>query len=77
MAYVRGDQVVTVVPRFPVRLERDGGWRGTTVRLPAGRWTDGLDEVDGTDRDGVASAAELLRAFPVALLVRRPGPAAR
>lgn len=77
VAYVRGDQVVTLVPRFPVRLERDGGWRGTTVRLPAGRWTGGLDEVSGADHEGVVSAAELLRAFPVALLVRRPGPAAR
>ncbi|MBL8774541.1 MAG: malto-oligosyltrehalose synthase [Acidimicrobiales bacterium] len=76
VAFVRGDQVVTVVPRFPVRLERDGGWRGTTIRLPAGRWADGLDEIDGTDHDGVVAVAELLRSFPVALLVRRPGPAA-
>lgn len=77
VAFVRGDQVVTVVPRFPFRLARDGGWRGTTIRLPAGRWADGLDEVDGTDRDGVVAVADLLRSFPVALLVRRPGPAAR
>ena len=75
VAYVRGDQVATVVPRFPLRLRRDGGWRSTTVRLPAGRWADRLG--GGDDHEGVVEVAALLRSFPVALLVRRPGPAAR
>jgi (1->4)-alpha-D-glucan 1-alpha-D-glucosylmutase len=42
VAFVRGGRVATVVPRFPARLHAAGGWRGTTVELPPGRWADVL-----------------------------------
>jgi len=53
VAFTRGERVCVVVPRLPIRLERDGGWRGTTVDLP-GR--------------GLVLVEELLAEFPVALL---------
>lgn len=73
IAYVRGDQVATVVPRFPVSLARSGGLQDTRVRLPAGHWVDGLDGRRAWE--GVVAASELFVPFPVALLVRTPGPA--
>lgn len=73
VAYLRGDQVVTVVPRFPIALARAGGLQDTEVRLPAGRWVDALDH--GRVWEGAVGASELLAPFPVALLVRTPGPA--
>lgn len=70
----RGDQVLGVLPRFPVALARDGGWRDTTVELPAGEWEDAL--VPGRSWSGAAPvpAEELLVSFPVALLLRRARP---
>ena len=69
--FVRGDAVAVLVPRLVIRLTRGGGWRGTTVRLPAGSWHDVLTgaRVPG----GVRPAEELLGRFPVSLLVREAG----
>lgn len=67
LAFARGDDVVVVVPRLTVRLAVAGGWRGTTLALPAGRWHDAL--VGGEHR-GAVEVADLLSAFPAALLVR-------
>ena len=64
VAFARGD-AVTVGTRLPVRLARDGGWRDTTVPLPAGSWTDVL-----TGRPASGSVAALLDTYPVALLTR-------
>ena len=66
--FVRGGEVAVVVPRLVVRLAREGGWRGTTIRLPAGAWLDVLtgERVPGGQRPAEA----LLGRFPVALLVR-------
>ena len=64
VAFSRGD-VVTVGTRLPVRLARDGGWRDTTLPLPAGTWTDVL-----TGRPASGSVAALLDTYPVALLSR-------
>jgi (1->4)-alpha-D-glucan 1-alpha-D-glucosylmutase len=63
LAFTRGDLVV-VVPRA------GQAWDDTEVELPAGRWSDVLTGVshDGGRRTGTA----LLRAFPVAVLGRRP-----
>ncbi len=59
---------VTVVTRLPVALERHGGWGDHSIFVPEGRW---LDVVGGTETDGGAvRLADLLRALPVALLVR-------
>jgi (1->4)-alpha-D-glucan 1-alpha-D-glucosylmutase len=66
--FVRGGRAVTLATRLPATLDADGGWGPATVALPEGRWTDLL--AGGPPREGVVPAAELLRALPVALLVR-------
>ncbi|MDE3192073.1 MAG: malto-oligosyltrehalose synthase [Chloroflexota bacterium] len=66
VAYARGGEVAVVVPRLVVALA--GDWRDTTVALPDGRW---CDRLTGAPRaGGVRRVAELLDAFPVALLTR-------
>jgi (1->4)-alpha-D-glucan 1-alpha-D-glucosylmutase len=66
IAYLRGDDVATIVPRLTAKLK--GGWGRTAVELPQGRWTNRLTgaEVSG----GKAAVGDVLRDFPVALLVR-------
>jgi (1->4)-alpha-D-glucan 1-alpha-D-glucosylmutase len=66
IAYLRGEDVVTVVPRLTLKL--DGTWKDTMVVLPKGRWRNRLtgDSVAG----GVITMKLLLKDFPVALLVR-------
>jgi len=72
LAVGRGDstgvQVVAVVTRLSVSLQRYGGWRDHTASAPEGSWTDLLTGrvVDG----GAVSLAVLLTDLPVALLVR-------
>jgi (1->4)-alpha-D-glucan 1-alpha-D-glucosylmutase len=66
VAFSRGD-VVAVGTRLPVGLARAGGWRDTAVPLPDGSWTDVLT---GRAATGPAPLAELLAAYPVALLTR-------
>jgi (1->4)-alpha-D-glucan 1-alpha-D-glucosylmutase len=65
-AFCRGGEVVTVVPRLTLGLER--GWSDTTVELPAGRWVDRLG--GGEWAGGRVRLARLLAGFPVALLAR-------
>ena len=66
IAYLRGDKVATVVPRLTMKMA--GAWRRTMVVLPEGRWRNRLtnDAVAG----GRVAVEELLKRFPVALLVR-------
>ena len=66
IAYLRGDSVITVVPRLVVTLDRV--WGNTAVALPKGRWKNRLtgEVVDG----GAIGLSRLLESFPVALLVR-------
>jgi (1->4)-alpha-D-glucan 1-alpha-D-glucosylmutase len=65
IAFVRGGHVVTAVPRWP----RSGGeWGETTAALPDGRWRNRL--TGAVVQGGEVRVAELLAAFPVALLVR-------
>ncbi|MCB1017921.1 MAG: malto-oligosyltrehalose synthase, partial [Acidimicrobiales bacterium] len=71
-AFVRGHEVVALVPRFPLARARAGGWRDTTIELPPGRWRDAL--AGGPTREGEVAVASLLDTFPVGLLVRQPGP---
>jgi (1->4)-alpha-D-glucan 1-alpha-D-glucosylmutase len=66
VAFTRDDALVTVVPRLVVGL--DGGWDGTTVMLPAGRWTDLLSQVEV--EGGRLPVADLLTRFPVSVLAR-------
>jgi (1->4)-alpha-D-glucan 1-alpha-D-glucosylmutase len=68
IAFCRGDDVVAVASRLPLRRARRGGWREDSVVLPDGRWWDELSgrEVPG----GRAWLDDLLAPFPVALLTR-------
>ena len=65
VAFARGGEVVTVVPRLTIAVD---DWKDTTVTLPPGRWRDVLtgDALDGGER----AVAEVLGRFPVALLER-------
>ncbi|MDP9387878.1 MAG: malto-oligosyltrehalose synthase [Actinomycetota bacterium] len=66
VAFVRGGEVATVVPRLVLGL--DGRWGDTALTLPPGAWRNVLT---GEDVPGGAVALErLLAPFPVALLER-------
>ena len=66
IAYLRGDGVVTVVPRLVSLL--GGAWEQTAVKLPEGRW---MNRLTGASLEGGKIAVnDLLRDFPVALLVK-------
>jgi (1->4)-alpha-D-glucan 1-alpha-D-glucosylmutase len=66
VAFARGAEVVTVVPRFVLR--RRGEWGATRVPLPEGAWR---NELTGEDvPGGPADVGRLLAKFPVALLSR-------
>jgi (1->4)-alpha-D-glucan 1-alpha-D-glucosylmutase len=66
IAYLRGEDVVTVVPRLTLKL--DGTWKDTIVVLPKGKWRNRL--TGGSVEGGVITMKLLLKDFPVALLVR-------
>jgi (1->4)-alpha-D-glucan 1-alpha-D-glucosylmutase len=68
VAFARGEPaaVVTVADRRATGPA--GGWAGTTVALPPGRWRDRLD--GGGVLEGEVAAGELLGDLPCALLVR-------
>jgi (1->4)-alpha-D-glucan 1-alpha-D-glucosylmutase len=67
LAFDRGG-AVTVATRLPVGLSRRGGWGDTTLSLDGHSWT---EVFTGTSYGGSRlSVAELLRTYPVALLVR-------
>lgn len=66
VAYLRGENVLTVVPRFYYTL--NGSWAGTVLNLPPGRWR---NQLTGTIENGGRNRmANLLEDFPVALLVK-------
>ncbi len=66
IAFLRGDSVVTVVPRFTRTLNDD--WGDTRIDLPQGRWRDRLS--GETVAGGTVMLADLLRGFPLALLTK-------
>ena len=67
-AFARSGQVVTAVTRLSLRLATSGGWGGTSLELPAGRWADVL--TPGRAFTGRVPLAELFSPLPVALLER-------
>lgn len=69
IAYLRGDVVATVVPRWNTRVA--GSWRDTSVLLPQGLWRNRLTGT--TIQGGRVTLRTMLRDFPVALLVRENG----
>ncbi|WP_031075284.1 malto-oligosyltrehalose synthase [Streptomyces sp. NRRL S-118] len=70
VAFCRSGRVVTAVTRLSLRLAEGGGWAGTTLRLPPGRWYDALDTSSGTGFGGAVELEELFAERPVALLTR-------
>jgi (1->4)-alpha-D-glucan 1-alpha-D-glucosylmutase len=77
VAFVRGGEVLTVAPRLVIGLGgafTDWEWGDTELPVPGGRWRCALSGhvVDG---GGDVRLADLLAAFPVALLTRDGGPA--
>jgi (1->4)-alpha-D-glucan 1-alpha-D-glucosylmutase len=62
IAYLRGGEVLVVVPRWPHCC---ASWHGTTLQLPSGRWTDCLS---GRRFEGVQEIDNLFKSFPVSLL---------
>ena len=66
VAFLRGESVITIVPRWSLKL--GGKWLGTSVSLPPGRWMNRLtgEIIAG----GRALVQKLLHQFPIALLVR-------
>ncbi len=68
VAFVRSGEIVTAVTRLSLRLADAGGWRGTELALPPGRWSDLL--APEREFEGHARVEELFAASPVALLAR-------
>jgi (1->4)-alpha-D-glucan 1-alpha-D-glucosylmutase len=66
VGFMRGDKVISIVPRLLVRLV--DGWLDTSLNLPAGKWRNSLtgDTISG----GRQKISDLLKRFPVALLVK-------
>jgi (1->4)-alpha-D-glucan 1-alpha-D-glucosylmutase len=68
LAFTRGEEVVTVVPRLTMNV---AGWpraaAATWLNLPPGRWHDRLG---GDEHHGRVRVSGLLAHFPVALLAR-------
>ncbi|MGW3494426.1 malto-oligosyltrehalose synthase [Streptomyces sp. NPDC001020] len=68
VAFVRSGQVLTAVTRLSLRLTEAGGWRGTSLTLPPGRWTDAL--TPEREFGGRIRVEDLFARLPVALLER-------
>jgi malto-oligosyltrehalose synthase/malto-oligosyltrehalose trehalohydrolase len=62
---------IALATRLPVGLAASGGWRGTWIGLPEGRWRDLVSgrRVIADERGGVL-LADVFAQYPVALLVR-------
>lgn len=67
VAFIRGGQVATVVPRLITHL--DGRWGDTVLDLPEGTWVNILTDAPvGSER---IRLSELFSRFPIALLHRK------
>ncbi|MFJ5224945.1 malto-oligosyltrehalose synthase [Streptomyces sp. NPDC088400] len=75
LAFCRTGEVITAVTRLPLRLAEAGGWAGTELTLPEGRWADLLAspgrEFEGGEGGGPVDLALLFAERPVALLSRQ------
>jgi (1->4)-alpha-D-glucan 1-alpha-D-glucosylmutase len=67
VAFSRGGEVVTVVPRLVLGLGERMDWGDTSLPLPAGSWRDALSGVEHAGGDRPLST--VLAQFPVALLL--------
>lgn len=68
VAFARGERAVAVAPRLT--LMRAGQWGDTSVALPQGRWR---NEFTAEAYDGHVPMKDLLKRFPVALLIKENG----
>jgi (1->4)-alpha-D-glucan 1-alpha-D-glucosylmutase len=64
IAYMRGGKVLTIAPRW----SQGAVWDETAIEVPEGRWEDCL--TGRSVAGGRMRVGDLLRAFPVSLLVR-------
>jgi (1->4)-alpha-D-glucan 1-alpha-D-glucosylmutase len=69
IAYLRGQNVVTVAPRWSATLA--GRWGSTSVDFPKGRWINRLTNEEWNG--GSTRIQTLLQRFPVALLTKASG----
>jgi len=65
VAYLRGEEVITLVPRLPFR--NGGKWGDTRVELPDGRWR---NQLTGEIFKREALLQDIWSRFPVALMSR-------
>lgn len=68
VAFVRGEEAITVVPRLVFGLSERGGFQETRIELPPGRWRDVLS--GRSHPGGEVGMDTLLESFPVALLAK-------
>jgi (1->4)-alpha-D-glucan 1-alpha-D-glucosylmutase len=68
VAYMRGGEVITIVPRLLIR--REGDWADTYLALPEGQWRDVFTQRIASNQ---VRLSESLRDFPVMLLERQGG----
>ncbi len=66
VAFMRGNDIITLAPRLTLTLEKWG--EDTTIDLPRGEWT---SLFAGGTVSGETPVGALLRDFPVSLLVRK------
>jgi (1->4)-alpha-D-glucan 1-alpha-D-glucosylmutase len=66
VAFARGDRVITVVPRWWLKLNHD--WQDTALKLPSGTWRDVFSRRDFTDEIRLNNC---FNAFPAMLLIRK------
>ena len=67
VSYLRGNNIMVLAPRLVMSL--GGDWRDTSVTLPDGNWQSALGSAHHTG--GTKRVSELLKEFPVELLVRK------
>jgi (1->4)-alpha-D-glucan 1-alpha-D-glucosylmutase len=66
VAYMRGDEIIVMVPRLALTLDRR--WHDTSLQVPCGKWR---NQLSGTVHEGCrVDAGKILAPFPVALLVK-------
>ena len=79
VAFGRGEHVIAVASRLPLRRSAAGGWRDTALALPDGVWTDELrverqgetGHCETGHHGGTVLLDDLLGDRSVALLTRR------
>ncbi|MGR4882536.1 malto-oligosyltrehalose synthase [Streptomyces sp. LARHCF249] len=72
LAFARSPGLLVVATRLSHRLARSGGWRGTALPLPPGRWTPHVGRLPASPYETEADLALLLSASPVTLLLSAP-----